>query len=94
MPGGKGGISTLNIPSRLTDDLDITDHGVLGFLILQETCFAHRGNILRDSLYCLEHVAQIIRHPKPRAFTHTGTASSNTLSRYLAGRDLGVRTST
>jgi len=47
--------------ASLADDLDVSDHGVLGHLVLHELLLAHVDGVSLDAPNSLQDVLQIVR---------------------------------
>ena len=80
-----------DVVAGLADDLEVTDHGILNHLILQELHFVHIFGVAIDALDGLKNMAQVIRQPLFVA-AHMGSASASTVARNLSGSAFGVRT--
>ena len=87
-------VMKINISACLADDLEISDHGILGLGIFKKLHLGHVLDLKVNSSDCFQNVSQIFRHTQLACFAHTSSASDSICSRQLSGRALGVNTST
>src|SRR4051812_14794631 len=92
MLGDKPGIDLFDIAAGLADDLDVSNDRVLHELVARESCLIEVFDVAKDSFDRLANVFEIVGYPQ-RLF-HIGAASARTRARNLAGKALGVSTST
>ncbi len=91
---GKLGVSAPDTLSRLADDLDVSDHGILLFLVGKKGRAIHPPKISIDPLNGKLDVLEIVTHARYIRRLHTGCASANTFARHFSGTAPGVSTST
>ena len=88
------GVMRINISACLADDLEISDHSILGLGILKKLHLGHVLDVEVNSSDGLQDVSQIFRHTQFACLAHTISASASICSRQLSGNALGVNTST
>ncbi|MDT4857491.1 hypothetical protein FQZ97_919150 [compost metagenome] len=92
MSGREHRVDTLDVVGGFTNDFQIADDGVLNQLAGDEPWEIDADNVPLDARHGLQDMANVVRDAP--GLVHTGTACLSTACLKLAGRPLGVNTST
>src|SRR6185312_822170 len=93
VPGRERRVQRLDIPGRLTHDLNIPNYRILDQQIAREILSAHALRVTGNTCDGFKDVPEKYRRSR-WVVLHTGAASASTRLRYDSGRLRGVRTST